>query len=212
MDMKKMKINGKPMNVISVAEYKANPDLYNTSCTAIEFSDLGVVLPLVGKTDKRVGVNVGGLFSKLNMPDEEHADEYSIDKVIDFSDCNCMRELMIKQQQVANIEYDMLTTIDNVFKPRIDEHCTPAMTALKTAVIDKNIDIHKYADRYGSNFNNDVRQFGKNDISLKMLTRHCEMLDLKATLVLEDTSDDVANPMGHKIEVELTRRGSDSDD
>lgn len=212
MDMKKAKINGKLVSVIDINTYLNNSDIYSQSCTAIECDDVGIVLPLIGKFDKSVGIcPVDGLFSKVNMPSEDQMKEYSTDKIIDLSKCKDMADFINKQEQVRNIEYDMLTTVDNEFKPTIGENCTPAMRALKTAVIDKGIDIHKYADRYGSNFNNNIRNFAKDDISLRMLELHCRVLDIKATLTLEDASDDVPNPIGHKIKVELTGGDGDND-
>jgi len=211
MDMKKAKINGNFVTVVSLDRYRQSPDSYVSSRTAIEFEDLGVVLPLIGKFDKDVGVSVGGLFSKLNMPSEEDAEEYSTDRIMDMSDAKNMRELIQKQSQIKDIEYEMLTSIDNKTVPKIGEDDTPAMKALKTAVIEKEIDINKYGERFGSNFNNDKRQLNKNSISIQMLERLCRGLDIKASLMLEDTSDDVANPIGRQIVVDLTEGDDNSD-
>ena len=78
------------------------------------------------------------------------------------------------------------------------------MKALKTAVLEKRIDLDKYEPRFGSNYNNDKRLFNKNTISLSMTKRLCEALDIKATLILEDKSPDVPNPIGRTIKVDLT--------
>lgn len=212
MDMKKVKINDKLMTVISLEEYNRNPEVYSQSSTAIELKDQGLVLPMIGKyVDNEPGIYVSSeeLFSAVNIP--ENREEYSLDKVIDLSDTKNMRELMEKQELVRDLEFEMLTTIDNIFAPKIGENCSPAMRALKTAVIEKKIDINKYGDRFGSNFNNDKRQYNKDTISMQMLERQCNGLDIKATLILEDASDNVPNPIGRKIVVELTE-GGDSDD
>lgn len=213
MDMRKAKINGKLMSVVDTKDYISNTDMYSPRCTAISIEEAGVALPVIGKFDKGVGIYpTDGLFSKVNMPSEDERDEYSLDKVIDLTQCKSMAELIKTQQQIANVEYDMLTTIDNVFKPKIGDDCTPAMRALKEAVLEKNIDIHKYSERYGANFNNNVRNFAKDDISLKMLITHCDVLDIKATLTLEDTSEDIPNPIGRKISIELTKGGDIEND
>lgn len=213
MDMKKAKIAGKFMSVVSLDTYRSNPDIYSSNCTAIEIDDLGVVLPIIGKTDNSVGISVSqnSLFDKVNMPNEEDKEKYSVDNIIDLSKAKDMAELMKQQEVIKDIEYEMLTTVDNVFQPKIGENCSPAMRALKTAVLEKGIDINKYADRFGSNFNNDKRQYNKDTISMQMLERQCNGLDIKATLILEDASDDVPNPIGHKIVVELTEGGDISD-
>lgn len=214
MDMKKSKIAGKFMSVVSLDTYRANPDIYNSNCTAIELDDLGVTLPIIGKNDTSVGIAVStgnALFDKINMPPDEELDKYSIDNMIDLSKAKDMAELMRQQEIIKDIEYEMLTTVDNVFQPKIGENCSPAMKALKTAVIEKGIDINNYADRFGSNFNNDKRQYNKDTISMQMLERQCNRLDIKATLILEDASDDVPNPIGRKIIVELTEGGDTND-
>lgn len=212
MDMKKAKLDGRFMTVVGLDEYRATPDSFPQLRTAIELPDLGVVLPLMNKFDTSVGIYVGsGLFSKVNMPNAEKFEEYSTDKIIDMSDAKTMAELMEKQEQVRDIEYEMLTTIDNIFQPKISPDCTPAMRALKTAVIEKGIDINKYADRFGSNFNNDKRQYNKDSISMQMLERQCRGLDIKATLILEDSSPDVPNPIGRKIIVDLVEGGEDNE-
>lgn len=212
MDMKKAKLDGRFMTVVGLDEYRATPDSFPQLRTAIELPDLGVALPLMNKFDTSVGIYVGsGLFSKVNMPSAEKFEEYSTDKIIDMSDAKTMAELMEKQEQVRDIEYEMLTTIDNIFQPKISPDCTPAMRALKTAVIEKGIDINKYADRFGSNFNNDKRQYNKDSISMQMLERQCRGLDIKATLILEDSSPDVPNPIGRKIIVDLVEGGEDNE-
>ena len=82
------------------------------------------------------------------------------------------------------------------------------MKALKEAVTDKHIDLDKYEPRFGSNYNNDKRIFNKPNISLAMLVRMCNALDIKATLTLEDQQmpdgAETPNPIGRTISVELT--------
>lgn len=214
MEMKKAKIAGKLMDVVSMEEYVKNSEGYNPSSTAIEFKEQGIALPVINRFDASVGINVSQnkLFGTINPPKEEDLDKYSTKDMIDLADVKNLRELMEKQEAVRDIEYDMLTNVDNIFQPKIGENCTPAMRALKTAVNDKNIDIHKYQARFGSNFNNDIRQFNKDKISLDMLERMCKCLDIKATLILEDMSDDIANPMGHTISVNLIEEGNDEDE
>ena len=190
-----------------------SPDSYFLGSTAIEFDDLGVVLPVKGKYEKGVGITVGALFSRITMPSEEERPQYSVDNIIDLSNVNNIKELMKKQELVRDIEYEMLTTIESKFSPTISDDDSPAMKAMKTAVIEKGIDINKYADRFGSNFNNDKRQFGKKTISMQMLERLCKGLDIKATLTLEDKDAGVPNPIKRKITVDLTeQQGGDVDD
>lgn len=216
MEMKNVKLEGTLMNVTSMEKYDQNPDLYVSGRTAIEIPERDAVVPVYKKSEynpNRVGIyhQQNALFSRVVLPDLNNPGEYNSDNVIDLSDVSSMAELISKQEAVRDIEFDMLTTVDNQFIPRIGEHDSPAMRALKTAVIDKGIDINKYSDRFGSNFNNDKRQYNKDSISIQMLERQCRGLDIKATLILEDASPDVPNPIGHKVVVELTEGGGDDD-
>ena len=89
------------------------------------------------------------------------------------------------------------------------------MTALKQAVTQKHIDLDKYEPRFGANYANDRRIFVKPDISMKMLVRMCNALDIKATLTLEDQDSDlgeIPNPMKNSISVELTSRSSEAEE
>ena len=45
-----------------------------------------------------------------------------------------------------------------------------------------------------------------------MLVRMCDALDIKATLTLQDKDNDVANPMGETISVEITGQGGDANE
>ena len=215
--MKKANIDGKLMDVVSLSEYTKNPDLYSTEYTAIEFDDINVVLPIKNKNqfDKQspgVIIKSKGLFHEVVLPKDEVMDKYSMDHVIDLSDASSIGELMKKQQQIKDIEHDMLTTIDNKFQPKIGENDSPAMKALKTAVIEKGIDINKYAPRFKDNFGNDKRHFVKDKISMQMLERLCKGLDIRATLTLEDMNEDVPNPIGRQITVDLTDTEASNDD
>ena len=106
--------------------------------------------------------------------------------------------------EIEKSETDIITSPDNIFQPKPGDNDTPAMAALKQAVCEKHIDIDKYDMRFGANFNNDKRLFNKDSISLPMLVRLCNGLDIKATLTLEDEAEDTPNPIGRKITAELT--------
>ena len=111
---------------------------------------------------------------------------------------------------MKELEKNILTSSDNIFIPAEDPNDSPAMKALKEAVTNKKIDLNKYEPRFGANFNNDKRIFSKENISLPMLVRMCNALDIKATLTLEDKNRDVPNPINKSISVEITTEDSDS--
>lgn len=202
-------INGKLYEVTNIDDYQKNPDAYLSGYTA---ADIGQqrIYPIVPTTNP----NPGLLFRKsspicyIREPEGEDAKQYDRSNMIDFSDAKTYKEFIEKQNLVRDIEKDILSTPDNVYVPPVDQNDTPAMKALKEAVIDKHIDLDKYEPRFGSNYNNDKRIFNKPNISLAMLVRMCNALDIKATLTLEDQQmpdgAETPNPIGRTISVELT--------
>ena len=102
-----------------------------------------------------------------------------------------------------------MTSPDNITVPNISSLDSPEMRGLKEAIIAKHIDFDKYSDRFGSNFANDKRILKTNSITQKMLKRILRNIDVKATLILEDTSPNVANTMGKKIEIDITENGEE---
>ena len=50
---------------------------------------------------------------------------------------------------------------------------------------------------------NDKRLFNNSTISLAKLEKIGKALDMKLTLVIEDVNEDIPNPMGKKVVVEL---------
>lgn len=217
-NMKKVAINGKMCDVVTLEEYSKNKDLYLAGTTLIETDNefsTKKLLPILNQHDtKSYGIRVkpGSAFAYINSdctPEEETI--YDPEQIIDLSQASSIGELMEKQDMIKDIEREIITSPDNITTPEITNDDEPAMKLLKTAVMKKNIDLDKYSHRFGSNYNNDKRSLFKQRISLQMLERMCTNLDLKATLTIEDSSNDVINPIGEAISIELTR-GKDVED
>jgi len=216
MELKKATINGKMLDVVSYENFCGNKDLYNNTKTAVEMdTDTGsFVFPIRNQSDSRPGMYVEGPLNFYVKPDESEYEEYATDSLkesnrfIDLSDPKSISNLIEKQEMVRDIEREMLTSPDNIFKPIVGKKDTPVMAGLKEAVIEKNIDIDKYQDRF-PNFANDKRQFKCRDITLKMLSRITKALDIKVTMTMSDTSPDVPNPIGKEIFVDIN--GYDED-
>ena len=68
----------------------------------------------------------------------------------------------------------------------------------------KNIDIDKYAARFGDNYPNDKRQLKNSNATLKIIKRFCENCGMEAILTFRDKNPDVPNPMNTEITVSLT--------
>lgn len=207
MDMVKMKLDSKMYDVVSLEEYQANTDAFVPNYTAIRSADGKYALPVRGISDSRPGIYVTNCIAKETITDEMEG--YELENAIDLSDAKTIGELLQKQEAVRDIEHEILTDVNNIFTPKIGPHDSAAISALKQAVIDKHIDLDKYEPRFGSNYSNDKRILIKDKISMQMLVRVCNALDIKATLTLEDKSPDVPNPMNGVINVELTNGGSD---
>lgn len=212
MEMKKAKIINKLYDVTTVDNYIKNKDIYDPSYTALEVYDM--LLPVIGRIDGRVGIQVGdpdNMVSFYTPPEENIEREYSRDNLIDFKKAKNIGEILQKQEFVKSLENEIIANSDNVFEPRIDNLDSPEMKALKEAVICKQIDINAYAPRFKGNFANDKRLFNDNKITLIKLKKIADALDMKCTLTIEDKSDNVQNPIGRVIEVDITA-GGDGDD
>ena len=206
---KKMRIGDKIHDVTTLDDYLNHKDAYIPQYTAIHDEDTHLVLPIKNKYDSGAGIYVGSGISYIQEPDEENIEEYKDGNIIDFDNSKSIHDMMQKQKAVRSLERDILTSPDNIFTPKIFDDDSPEMKALKNAVLDKHIDLDKYEPRFGSNYSNDKRLFNKNTISLSMMKRICEALDIEATLTLKDKSEDVPNPMGRTIEVKLTGGSND---
>lgn len=213
LNMKRAKLNGKMYDVMSLEEYLGNISAYNPSFTAIETEEM--IYPVNNQfTTNSVGINIGNTISYVVKPEDDKKQEYSSNSetVIDFSNTNNMKELIIKQAAIKNLEREILTSPDNLFKPKIHEDDAPEMVGMKQAIDLKDMDLDKYEPRFGSNYNNDKRLFDekKKTLSLNMIKRLCKNLDIKATLLLEDANPNVPNPMREVVSVDLTG-GNDID-
>lgn len=203
--------------VVDIEQYAKHSEAYLNGYVAIDPGVGDYILPVIPSTSTEPGIYVrsDAPFSYANEPSEEVSDMYNRKNVIDYGDAKTFKQFIDKQTMVRELENDILSSPDNIFSPTIDPEDSPAMTALKQAVTEKKIDLDKYEPRFGSNYPNDRRIFTKNDISMKMLVRMCNALDIKAVLTLEDQDSDIGeipNPIGKSISVELTSRVSDSEE
>lgn len=208
---KEVLIDGRLYEVVPVSDYIGNEDGYLQGYTAID-DGMGHVYPVVPATSTEPGVRYRRKAPVFfaNIPDGSESN-YSMDNVIDYSKATNIKEFIETQDMVKELEKDILTSPDSIYVPPSDPNDSPAMKALKEAVIDKKIDLNKYEPRFGANYNNDKRIFNKQNISLPMLVRMCNALDIKATLTLEDQVGDIANPINDVISVEITSVSNEDD-
>lgn len=213
MSVEKAKINGQLVDVISIDDYHKNPEAYD-KFNAIKLND-GYIYPIRNKTDDRPGAYRTDFGVVFKQPEAGQSDDYSDKNLINFSDVSSLKDYIAAQNKYRAAEWSVLTSADNIFMPEPNVGDAPEMRALKTAIKDKGIDLDKYESRFGQNYNNDKRLLRKDTITLSKLKSITSILDMKASLILEDSGPDVPNPIGHQIIVELNPKdevNGDEDD
>lgn len=194
-------------DVISYSEFKRNRDVYIRYSKNIAIDNgSGYILPIRSVTDARPGFYPGESAEKdkFILPDELHKDSFSVSNIINFSEAKNLREVIEAQDKLNKAERSILTTVDNITVPEVDENDTPFMKAIKTAIVNKHIDLDKYAYRFGNNYPNDKRLLKKDDMTLLKGISYANCLDFDIYAIIKDNSEDVPNPIGSPIVVKLT--------
>lgn len=201
--MKKGIINGEVYTIYNIDEIENHTDDGNI---AIETHN--IVYPVISKTSSfqkdAFGVIIdGALYRYISKGD---VDKYKSENVemIDFSNTRSMKEQIEKNRKLREMEESVLITPDKIFKPVIKPTDLPEMIALKEAINAKNIDLDKYSQRFGDNYNNDRRLLDKPSITLSKIRTISEALDMSCYITFEDKSPDVPNPIGKKITYRIT--------
>lgn len=204
-------INGAVYDVISIEEFYTDPMKYKGACVTYE----NYILPVRSSYETRIGYYPGIFYGRISdgviLPETEWDKKaYSIDHLVDFQNITDIRQVMDAQRKIESDQAIYLTSSDNIFQPNIDPVTdTPLMLGLKQAVLAKQIDINRYQSRFGADFNNDRRKFAQPRISIDKFITIARNLDMKATVIIEDASENVPNPIGHKIVIDLMGDGGD---
>jgi len=202
--MRKAKVKDRIMDVMTIDEYKNKQLPIEDEYAAVLNGD--TIYPIRGRLDNGPGVYSNGTISKFIKPSEESKHLYSSDNMIDFTNAKNISEVIKKQNELRLEENAILTTVDNIYVPRIGDNDEPEMIALKTAIKKKEIDLDKYKPRFGSNsdYNNDKRELEKSRVSFPKIKKYAKVFGLKIKLVISDENDRVPNPIGEEISVDLT--------
>jgi hypothetical protein len=209
MDYKRATINGTLTDIVDGDYYMNNQSVYANANVAMvsEHDGKKYVLPVRKSTDLRPGYFTYGsnctAFAKYPKPNEEEQYLYE-DTVIDFGESKTIQDIIEKQNQCRDIEYINLCNAEDIFIPTIGPDNTPLMKGFKEATISKHFDITKYKDRFGPNYLNDIRQYNKNDITIKMVERIADNVDMDVYVTFKDKPGDIPNPMGREITVKIT--------
>ena len=206
----KAAINGQVVDVVDYDEYSNHIDCYsgrNDVAIPVDMKGREILLPVKGRYNSNVtlpGVCNAGCVDFLIYPDEAFAERYIPKDFISMNNTDDIRELIKNGDAARKLDEPFITSPDSITCIPIKETDQPEMKGLKMALNAKNIDIDKYAARFGDNYPNDKRQLKNSNATLKIIKRFCENCDMEAILTFKDKNPDVPNPMNTEITVSLT--------
>ena len=206
----KAAVNGQVVDVVDYDEYSRHIDCYsgrNDVAIPVDMRGRKILLPVKGKYSSNVtlpGVYNAGCVDFLIYPDEAFVERYIPKDFISMSNTDDIKELIKNGDAARKLDEPFITSPDSITCIPIKETDQPEMKGLKMALNAKNIDIDKYAARFGDNYPNDKRQLKNSNATLKIIKRFCENCDMEAILTFRDKNPDVPNPMNTEITVSLT--------
>lgn len=208
-NLKKGKADGRLYDLMEFIDY---PSKTNNTYGDIAVQHNGVIYPERNTNDTRPGIYKESCFSYLKHPSEEEMKDYvaNDDTVISF-DVKSTQEFVRNSDRLKSLERDILVDVDNIFTPNVTDTNEPEMVALKNAIISKNIDISKYSTRFGTRiqYQNDIRLLKEDTISMGKFKKFLNVLDLKGYLIIEDSNENVPNPMNTSIKIKLNLGGEE---
>ena len=205
--MKKMEINNRIYNVVTIDEYRNSSELYDNKFTAIQ--DHGIVLPIKQKNDFGAGyyIQSDSMVYLIKKPPENMIDEYSENKIIDYNNAKSIGDIIKNNEMLRDIQSEFIVDDENILNLTISDNDTPEMKALKSAINSKKADKSQYEDRFDQ-YQNDMRLLTKGtSITLGKLISICSVFDISAELLLKD-KDGAPNPMNRVISIDLTEGSS----
>ena len=199
-DFKKMKVNNRLCNVVSLSEYDKHRDLYNPRFTAIESN--GYVYPIKNKNDPPGP----GIYYEPNAMvvkiDKTTDPRYSAVNIIDYSKARDINDILNNNVIIADIMKEVMVNGDNVLHLKVSPQDSPVMAALKNSINAKMADKRDYEDRF-EQYQNDMRLLRGTTITLRKLIEICTAFDINVSITLSDVPG-CPNPMGDPIVANLT--------
>ena len=210
MELKPLSVNtkvcslrGNFYNIATYDEYVENKQLTDLAIEK-EVDGVNIILPVRGKYSSKVtqpGIYDAGCIDFIIYP--ENINDYVPNKIVQMNNQDDIKEMVKKKNIINRLDEPWITSPDNITVITIDEEDSGAMKGLKSAINAKNIDLDKYGPRFGDNFNNDKRQLKNKNVTLNIIQRFCENLDMEALITFRDKSPNVPNPMGTEIVVSI---------
>ena len=127
------------------------------------------------------------------------------DDVLTFDDFDSLQTISDAKKKLDESINKLIETTDgsSIYRPPLLESDSAEMRAMKECIIAKNIDLDKYKDRFGANYPNDKRKLKDDNITLNMISRMCENLDIRLDLVFSDASGEIPNPMDKVVKANI---------
>lgn len=196
--MKKF-INGKYYDVYVKEELPVNYATLNSN-TAILEPD-GTILPLKSEPETGPGYyDCVGDFKIRIPPREDQREQYSTSKdFIDFSSAENLRDYLVQMDREKQFNQSTICNVENEYKPMIKPSDDPFMKLVKSAIHEKHLDISKYKNVFGPNFNNDKRSLEAKSITLNKASEILTKLGIEIFIGLKNSEEDVPNPMRNDV-------------
>ena len=196
--MKKF-ISGKYYDVYTREELPNNYATFNNNTAILE--DDGTVLPIRSDTESGPGYYDGFAGFKIRIPPKEEQRElYSTSRdFIDFSKAESLRDYLIQMDKEKQFNQNTISNVENEYKPVIKPDDDPFMKLVKTAIHEKHLDISKYKNVFGQNFNNDKRSLEAKSITLNKASEILTKLGIEIFIGLRNIEEDVPNPMRNDV-------------
>lgn len=210
---KLVNIKGGRFGVFSEEYYKSHMDiLKDDDHCAVEINRNGknYILPILStmnSADNPGIYSADGKISFINYPSKEDEKAYMPegDDVLTFDDFDSLQTISDAKKKLDESINKLIETTDgsSIYRPPLLESDSAEMRAMKECIIAKNIDLDKYKDRFGANYPNDKRKLKDDNITLNMISRMCENLDIRLDLVFSDASGEIPNPMDKVVKANI---------
>ena len=192
-------MNGRYYDVYLKNELPNNYATFNSNTAILE--DDGTVLPIRSDNENGPGYYDGlGGFKIRIPPRQDQYDQYSSSKdFIDFSSAENLRDYLIQMDKERRFNQNTISNVENEYKPVIKPSDDPFMKLVKTAIQEKHLDISKYKNVFGQNFNNDKRSLEAKSITLNKASEILTKLGIEIFIGLRNAEEDVPNPMRNDV-------------
>lgn len=125
-------------------------------------------------------------------------------RVIDFDNAVSMADMYAQTNKLSELTKESLIpdADDKLDYYEITNDQSNLLQGLLQFINSKQILCRRYADRF-DNYPNTIRILGKDKITIDKFMEFMNNMDGKATIIIENADDDVANPIPKPIVIEL---------